>query len=77
MTNIDENSVFIKLDEYNESLNYFEQLKSKIQEAEKTLEKIEKLKEDEDTEIELWHNSVREINKKINHIDDLIISTKK
>lgn len=77
MTNIDEESVFIKLDDYKESLNLFEQLKGKIKEAEETLEKIEKLKEDEDTEIELWHNSIKEINKKIENIDNLIVSTKK
>ncbi len=77
MTNIDEESVFIKLDEYKESLNLFEQLKKKIEEAEKTLERIERLKQDEDTEIELWHSSVKEINKKIEYIDNLIISTKK
>lgn len=77
MTNVDENSVFIKLDEYKESLKLFDQLKEKIGESERILEKIQKLKEDEDTEIELWHSSLKEINKKIEYIDNLIISTKK
>ncbi len=73
MNNINEDSVFIKLNEYKESLSLFEQLKSKIKEAEETLEKIEQLKEEENTEIELWHNSVKEIDKKIEYIDNLIV----
>lgn len=71
--NIDEKSVFIKLNEYKDSLSLFEQLKSKIEEAKETINKIESLKEEENTEIDLWNNSINEIEKKVNHIDSLMI----
>ena len=71
--NIDEKSVFIKLNEYKDSLSLFEQLKEKIEEAKETVNKIESLKEEENTEIDLWNNSIKEIEKKVNHIDSLMI----
>lgn len=71
--NIDEKSVFIKLNEYKDSLSLFEQLKNKIEEAKDTLSKIESLREDENTEIELWNNSIKEVEKKVNYIDSLMI----
>ncbi|MFW6450365.1 MAG: hypothetical protein ACOCZ6_04895 [Nanoarchaeota archaeon] len=74
--NIDENSVFIKLNEYKESLFLFEQLKNKTGEIKDTLQKIETLKQEENAEIELWNNSLKELEKKINHIDSLMIDKK-
>ncbi|MFW5991170.1 MAG: hypothetical protein ACOCQX_02985 [Candidatus Nanoarchaeia archaeon] len=74
--NIDENSVFIKLNEYKESLSLFEQLKNKTGEIKDTLQKIETLKQEENAEIELWNNSLKELEKKINHIDSLMIDKK-
>lgn len=71
--NIDEKSVFIKLNEYKDSLSLFEELKNKIEEAKQTVSKIESLKEEENTEIDLWNNSIKELEKKINYIESLMI----
>ncbi len=77
MGNINEETVFIKLNEYKESLSLFEQLKGKIKEAEETLERIEKLKDEENAEVDLWRNSIREIDKKIEYVDNLIVENNK
>jgi len=61
--------VFIKLDEYKDILEVIELLKLKIEQAKKTLQKINELKQQEDSELISWQSSLEEIEKKLQEID--------
>lgn len=71
--NMDENAIFVKLNEYKDALGQFDLLKQKVSEAKVVLAKVEELKKEEKAEIELWQNSVKEIERKIRYIDGLIV----
>ncbi len=61
--------VFVKIDEYKDVLEIIGVVKDKIEEARSTLGKINELKNDEDSELELWNSKLEEIEKKIEFID--------
>jgi len=61
--------IFVKLNEYKDILDLIEALKEKLEGAKGTLEKIKSLKTEEETELELWQNSINEIDQKIAYID--------
>jgi hypothetical protein len=67
--NVHEKSVFVKINEYKDVIALFDQLRTKLQKARETLNKVIELKKEEETEIELWHNSVTEIENKLAFID--------
>ena len=61
--------VFVKIDEYKDVLEVIGIVKDKIEEARGTLGKINELKNDEDSELELWNSKLEEIERKIEFID--------
>ncbi len=61
--------VFVKIDEYKNVLDTMGLIKAKIQQAKETLAKINQLKNEEDAELELWHNSLEEVERKIEFVD--------
>ena len=61
--------VFVKIDDYKDILHILEMIKSKLNEAKETLENINELKNEEDSELELWGSNLNEIEKKIENID--------
>ena len=61
--------VFVKIDDYKDVLDVVNIIKNKIVDAHKTLEKINELKNDEDSELEVWRNSLNEIERKVEFID--------
>ncbi len=61
--------VFIKIEEYHDVLNLVKLVRKKLEEAKETLAKINGLKNEEDHQLELWQNSLQEIEKKIEFID--------
>lgn len=64
--------VFIKVDEYKEVLDVLDMIKSKLKEIRSTLDNINALRNEEDTELAMWNNSVNEIEKKIDSIDKMM-----
>ncbi len=64
--------VFVKLDSYKEVLTLLNSMKVKLDKAKETLEEVKKLKKDEETEINLWENSINEVEKKIMFVDDAL-----
>ncbi len=72
MDKVNENQVFVKLNEYKDALKLFEELKTKIAMARETLQKIESLRIEEKTEIELWQRSLSEIESRVVNIDELL-----
>lgn len=61
--------VYIKIDEYKDVIDVVALIKSKLNEAKKTLERIEALKNEEDAAIESWKQGLDEVEKRIEFID--------
>ena len=61
--------VFIKVEDYKDVIDVMELIKTKILEANGVLEKIRKLKAEEDAELELWNANLEDIERKISYID--------
>ncbi len=61
--------VFVKVEEYNDVLSLIKAIRRKMEEAKETLAKINELKNEEDHQVELWQNSLVEIEKKVDFID--------
>lgn len=68
--------VYVKIKEYNEVLEVIELLLQKLDKAKNVMKKINELKNEEDTELELWQAELAEIEKKIEFIDDKLFKTK-
>jgi len=66
-------AIFVKLNEYKDILELVDELKNKLDLARTTLDKIKGLKAEEDTELELWQNSIKEIESKIGYIDKTLM----
>lgn len=65
---INEN-VFVKIEEYKDVTDTMELIKDKIAEARVSLGKINDLKNQEDTELDLWKTSLDDIERRVNFID--------
>ncbi|MBI4152165.1 hypothetical protein J4210_03870 [Candidatus Woesearchaeota archaeon] len=61
--------VFVKIDEYNDVLAVVGSIRKKLDEAKETLLKISDLKNEEDHQLELWQNSLAELEKKVDFIN--------
>jgi hypothetical protein len=61
--------VYVKIDEYQDVLDIIHTVQSKLDEAKRTLEKINGLKSEEDTLIDQWQKSLTEVGKKVDFID--------
>jgi hypothetical protein len=62
-------AIFVKLNEYKDILELMNVLKEKLDQARGTIDKIKGLKTEEETELELWQNSINEIAHKVEYID--------
>ncbi|MBU0457679.1 MAG: hypothetical protein ABH824_02480 [Nanoarchaeota archaeon] len=61
--------VFIKVEEYDDVLDLVKLIKKKLDEAKSTLLKINDLKNEEDHQLEMWQNTLAEVEKKVDFID--------
>jgi len=61
--------VFVKIDEYDDVLSLLRMVRTKMEEAKETLAKIHDLKNEEDHQLEVWQNTLVEVEKKIDFID--------
>lgn len=61
--------VFIKIEDYKDVIDIMELTKNKVLEANEVLEKIRRLKAEEDAELELWNSNLEDIERKISYID--------
>jgi len=57
--------LFVKIEDYHEVLTLISNLRDKIGDAKQNIDKIHSLKNDEDTELANWGQSLEEIEKKI------------
>lgn len=61
--------VYVRIEEYKDVLDVMNLIKSKIAEAKETLAKLNDLKNEEDAELELWHTSLEEVERKVDFAD--------
>lgn len=63
-----QDSIFVKIDEYRDIIDILNLTKEKLKEAQKTLETIEHMKNQEDSEIENWKSEIDEVEKRLESI---------
>ena len=61
--------VFVKIEEYNDVLSLMRTIRKKLDEAKGTLLRIHDLKNEEDHHLEMWQNTLAEVEKKIDFVD--------
>jgi uncharacterized NAD(P)/FAD-binding protein YdhS len=66
---MDRMPVFVKIDDYDNVLELVRAIRKRIDEAKETLGKIHDLKNEEDHQLEMWQNSLAEVEKKVDFID--------
>lgn len=67
--------VFVKVDEYKEILDVLDMVKGKISEIRETLNSINELRNEEDSEVSAWSGTIDDIEKKIEEIDSMMFET--
>lgn len=66
--------VFIRIDKFEQTLKIFQKTKNKIDEIEKMLRDIKKIKEKEEEELNLWENEIANAKEQIAKVDRDIFS---
>ncbi|HJN56600.1 MAG: hypothetical protein QF436_00075 [Candidatus Woesearchaeota archaeon] len=61
--------VFVKMEDYKDILDILGLIKDRLDEAKRTLDDINELKNNEDSEIKMWNSTLDEIGRKIEDID--------
>ena len=61
--------VFVRVNEYDDVLNLLRAIRRKMDEAKETLAKVNELKNEEDHQLEMWQNTLAEIEKKVDFIN--------
>lgn len=61
--------VFVKVEEYKEVLHLMKAVRRKLEEAKEMLGKVHELKNEEDHQLDLWENTLVEIEKKVDFIE--------
>lgn len=61
--------IFVKIDNYREVLENVNAIKLKIAEAKKLLSEIEELKNEENSELKMWRQSLEDADAKMEFVD--------
>jgi len=67
-------SVFVKIDKFEESLETFDEVRKQLDNAEKFLNKIKEIKEEETKELESWGDTLESMKSQIERVDKDIFS---
>ena len=65
--------VFVKVDDYKDVLDIVDLIKTKLDDAKKVIHQINELKNQEDSELELWYQEVEDITRKVDFIDKTLL----
>ena len=68
-----EKSVFVKISEYKEVVDILNLTREKIKDAKLIIEKINRLKAEENNEIEKWHRKLDDITHRVEFIDQTLM----
>ncbi len=66
--------LFVKIEQYKDVVDIVHMIKSKIEDAKRTLSKINELRNEENAELEQWHQAVEDVEKKVEFIDQTLSS---
>ena len=69
----DQTHVFVKIEEYKEVLAVMDLIKSKLEQAKTTLNKINEVKLQEDIALEHWKQGLEEVEKKVAFVDQKLL----
>ncbi len=61
--------LFVKVEDYKGILSVLESLKDKLAEGKATLEKLQEIRREEDSEFAQWSTTLEEIEKRLDNID--------
>jgi hypothetical protein len=64
--------VFVKIENYKDVLDVFDLIKDKLEQAKRTLGDINELKNEEDSELDLWKSTLDELERKVQNIDRVL-----
>ena len=64
--------VFVRIENYKEVLDVMNMIKNKLNDAKKTLARINELKDREDAELGEWKIELSDVEKKVDFIDDIL-----
>ena len=67
-----EKNVFVKIDEYNDILDIISLVNEKVIEARVILGKINELKNQEDSELDVWKASLDDVERKLRYVDQTL-----
>ena len=67
-----EQPLFIKIEKYRDVVDTLGKLRTRLSEAEHILNKLNRLKDEEDRELAAWHNDLTKIRNQLMHIDKQI-----
>lgn len=65
-------NVYVKIEEYNDILDIISLINEKVKEARVVLGKINDLKNQEDSELDAWKNSLDDVERKLKYIDQTL-----
>ena len=65
-------NVFVKIEEYKDILDIIALINDKVREARTILGKINDLKNQEDSELVTWKNSLDDVDRKLKYIDQTL-----
>ncbi len=74
---LNDNSMFIKVETYKESLDTVDKIKAKIDEAKNSMRKVIELKKEEEVEMDLWRKMLGDIEAKVHRIDQTLVNAGK
>ncbi|MBI2573415.1 hypothetical protein HYV86_06125 [Candidatus Woesearchaeota archaeon] len=66
---MDRMPVFVKIDDYEQVIALIKVVHEKLEDAKTTLNRIHELKNEEDHHVEMWQNTLGEVEKKLEFIE--------
>jgi hypothetical protein len=67
--------IFVKIDNYRQGMENIEKIKALCKEADSLLDRIHKIRADEDRELENWHRGLNKIKDKLLEVDNKIFES--
>lgn len=67
---IEQKPIYIKIEKYKAAMKTLAEIKARLTEAEKILNNLQKIKNEEDQEFENWRNDIEQIKQKLLSVDE-------
>ena len=67
--------LFIKIEDYEDAINTIDKIKLKLQDADKLLAEISRIRKQEDSELENWNRDLENVKEKLLMVDKQLFET--